>query len=145
MKRTELKRKAPLKAGTGPPRKPMKARPKRKAATDKRWRSPEYIAWIKRRPCAFCAMGPCDPHHVIGLGWGLSGMGLTAPDSFAMPLCRYHHDQVHAKPGLQRAQVDWLRWTIRAALAERDADLGDGARDELTHALAFIEAREEMA
>ncbi len=134
MKRSGIQRKTPL-----------KARRKRKSTTDKRWRSPEYIAWIKQRPCVFCAMGPCDPHHVIGLHWGLSGAGLTAPDSFCMPLCRTHHDAVHRSPGLQRQQPTWLRWTIRAALAERDANLGDGARDELTHALAFIEAREEMA
>ncbi len=132
MKRTELKRKSP-----------MKTRRKRKPTSDKRWRSPEYLEWVRARPCAFCALGPCDAHHVIGLGWGLSGMGLAAPDSYAMPLCRVHHDAVHAKPGLQRAQVDWLRWTIRAALAARNVSLGDGARDELVHALAFVEAKTE--
>jgi len=81
MKRSsELRRKSPISAGSGLKRKPMKARPKRKARTDKRWRSPDYLAWVRQRPCCFCALGPCDPHHVIGLGWGLSGMGLTAPE-----------------------------------------------------------------
>ncbi len=75
-------------------------------------------------------------------------LGVVGDGTHGAPcVCRRtHHDAVHAKPGLQRAQVDWLRWTLRAALAERDADLGDGAREELTHALAFIEAKEgEMA
>ena len=142
MKRSPLSRKTPLASGPGPARKPMKRKPKRKATTDKRWRSPEYLAWVRARPCAFCGLGPSDAHHVIGLGWGLSGMGLTAPDSYAMPICRVHHDAVHRSPGLQSQQPTWLRWTIRAALAARNAGFGTEAREELTHALAFIESKE---
>ncbi len=73
----------------------------------------------------------------------MSGAGLTAPDSYAMPACRTCHRKIHSEPALQQMQPGWLRWTLRAALAERDADLGDGAREELTHALAFVEAKTE--
>jgi len=109
---------------------------------DKRFRSKKYTNWVKSRPCVFCGISPCDAHHVIGLGWGLSGMGLKAPCSFTMPLCRYHHDAVHRSPGLQSQQPTWLRWTIRAALAE---DFDTETREELTHALAFLEAQEAEA
>ena len=135
-----LKPKTPLKArkpiGRGKPM--QKAR--RKVQKDCRWRSEKYLAWVRQQPCAFCHLGPCDAHHVIGLGWQLSGMGLTAPDSFSMPLCRTHHQLVHADPGMQPSQVHWLRWTIRAALAEFTGE----TREELTHALAFIEAKQEV-
>ncbi len=130
MKRTELKRKAP-----------MKAKRKRKASTQERWRSPDYIAWIKQQPCMLCGMTPSDPHHVIGLHWGLSGQGLTAPDSFAMSLCRYHHREVHQHPEMQRAQPTWLRWTLSRGIREFTGE----TRAELVAALEFIDEREEAA
>ena len=114
---------------------------KRQRVSDKRWRSPAYLAFVRSLPCSLCGAFGCDPHHVIGLGWGLSGMGLTAPDSFAMAACRTCHRKIHNEPALQQMQPTWLRWTIRTALAE---DMDTKARAELTHALAFIEAREEI-
>ena len=86
-----LKRKTPLRAKKPMARKPIKRKGKRKQSTDKRWRSEPYLAFVRSLPCSVCGAAPCDPHHIIGLHWGLSGQGLTAPDSFAMPLCRYHH------------------------------------------------------
>jgi hypothetical protein len=132
-----LKRKTPLSA-----RKPMQKR-RRKPQKDARWRSDAYLTWVRQRPCAFCGQPAGDAHHVIGLGWGLSGMGLTAPDSYAMPLCRHHHAEVHQQPALQRLQPQWLRWTLRAALDARNA-FDTETREALTHALAFVEAREEL-
>ncbi|HGY9146971.1 TPA: DUF968 domain-containing protein, partial [Escherichia coli] len=35
-----------------------------------------------------------DPHHLIGHGQG--GMGTKAHDLFVLPLCRKHHDELHA-------------------------------------------------
>ena len=64
-------------------------------------------------------------------------MGLTAPDSYAMPLCRYHHANVHRLPEMQREQPDWLRQTLRQGIAQFDGV----TRDELTHALVFVEAK----
>lgn len=104
----------------------------------KPWRSPEYLDWVRTLPCCFCGMTPSDAHHVIGMGWGLSGMGMKAPDSYMMPLCRYHHGEVHKHPGLQAQQPHWLRWTLRRGI---EAWSGE-TREQLTHALAFIEAKE---
>ena len=63
MKRSELRRKTPLEAGSELKRKPMKRRSKRKGTTDKRWRSPDYLDWVRTLPCCFCGMGPADAHH----------------------------------------------------------------------------------
>lgn len=135
MKHSQLARKTPLAT-----RKPMKQRRKRKASTDARWRSPEYLDWVRNRPCVFCGLGPCDAHHVIGLGWDLSGMGLTAPDSFVMALCRYHHAEVHKQPGLQSQQPDWLRWTISQGIKEFSGEI----REELIRAWKTIEEKESV-
>lgn len=131
MKQTPLQRKTPM------ARKPMKAKRKRKKATQERWRSPDYIEWIKQQPCMLCGMTPCDPHHVIGLPWNLSGGGLTAPDNFAMSLCRTHHRATHDSPEMQRAQPTWLRWTLTKGIRHFDGE----TRAELVRALQFIDER----
>ena len=135
-----LKRKTPLRAKTPMARKPIKRKAVRKQSTDKRWRSEPYLAFVRSLPCCNCQGPGRDPHHVIGLHWGLSGQGLTAPDSFAMPLCRSCHNEVHASPELQRMQPDLLRQTLRAGLSQFiGADT-----EQLLHALAFIEAKEAV-
>ncbi|WP_149015480.1 DUF968 domain-containing protein [Escherichia coli] len=45
-------------------------------------------------PCACCGKPADDPHHLIGHGQG--GMGTKAHDLFVLPLCRKHHDELHA-------------------------------------------------
>lgn len=106
-----------------------------------RFRSPTYLAWVRQRPCCFCGQPGGDAHHVIGLGWGLSGMGLTAPDSFVMPLCRHHHDMTHRSPVMQAQQPTWLRWTITAAITEFGGEIHEALRE----ALAFINEKEQAA
>lgn len=135
-----LKRKTPLRAKKPMARKPIKRKAVRKQSTDKRWRSEPYLAFVRSLPCCNCQGPGRDTHHVIGLHWGLSGQGLTAPDSFAMPLCRACHNEVHASPELQRMQPAWLRQTLRAGLSQfTGADA-----EQLLHALAFIEAKEAV-
>ncbi|MEB5920925.1 DUF968 domain-containing protein [Franconibacter daqui] len=64
-------------------------RPKRR-----RWENPNYTRWVKQQPCACCGKPADDPHHIIG--YGMSGMGTKAHDLFVIPLCRAHHDELHA-------------------------------------------------
>ncbi|MCU5775208.1 DUF968 domain-containing protein [Winslowiella arboricola] len=64
-------------------------RPKRK-----RWANDTYTRWVKAQPCACCGKQADDPHHIIGHGQG--GMGTKAHDLFVLPLCRQHHDELHA-------------------------------------------------
>ncbi|WP_033552931.1 DUF968 domain-containing protein, partial [Escherichia coli] len=64
-------------------------RPKRR-----RWIKEKYTRWVKMQPCACCGKPADEPHHLIGHGQG--GMGTKAHDLFVLPLCRKHHDEVHA-------------------------------------------------
>lgn len=64
-------------------------RPKRR-----RWESDKYTRWVKQQPCMCCNKPADDPHHLIGHGMG--GMGTKAHDIFVIPLCRAHHDELHA-------------------------------------------------
>jgi len=64
-------------------------RPKRK-----RWENETYTRWVKSQACACCGKQADDPHHIIGHGQG--GMGTKAHDLFVIPLCRMHHDELHA-------------------------------------------------
>jgi hypothetical protein len=64
-------------------------RPKRR-----RWENPTYTRWVKQQPCACCGNPADDPHHLIGYGMG--GTGTKAHDLFVFPLCRRHHDELHA-------------------------------------------------
>ncbi|HAH8699308.1 TPA: DUF968 domain-containing protein, partial [Escherichia coli] len=59
-----------------------------------RWVKEKYTRWVKTQPCACCGMPADDPHHLIGHGQG--GMGTKAHDLFVLPLCRKHHDELHA-------------------------------------------------
>lgn len=64
-------------------------RPKRR-----RWVNPTYTRWVKSQQCMCCNNLADDPHHLIGHGQG--GMGTKAHDLFVIPLCRAHHDALHA-------------------------------------------------
>ena len=119
MKRTELKRKSPLRAKA-----PMKSgstlrarRPAKKAAAkpDPRWRSRKYLDWVKTLPCVICGARADDPHHITGIGH-LGGMGTKAPDQFVMPVCRPHHDEIHRDPNLWPDQWEWVARTLARAI-----------------------------
>lgn len=64
-------------------------RPKRR-----RWICPQYTQWVKTQECACCRQPADDPHHIIGHGMG--GTATKAHDLFVIPLCRAHHDELHA-------------------------------------------------
>lgn len=66
-------------------------RPKRR-----RWENEKYTRWVKSQHCSCCNNPADDPHHLIGHGQG--GMGTKAHDLFVIPLCRAHHNELHADP-----------------------------------------------
>jgi len=58
--------------------------------------SRRHLNWIKvTQPCAWpgCQRRDIDPHHPRnGTEDEPAGMGITAGDNRAVPICRYHHD-----------------------------------------------------
>ena len=62
----------------------------------RRWENEKYTRWVKTQQCMCCNNPADDPHHLIGHGQG--GMGTKAHDLFVIPLCREHHDELHAGP-----------------------------------------------
>ena len=143
MKRTALKRRTQIRAKTplSAKRPVQKAcrKPKRAVQKESRFRSERYLAFVRSLPCCLCNQFGCDAHHAIGLGWGLSGMGLTAPDSFAVPACRRCHQKIHNEPDLQRLQPWWLVDTINRGL---DVFTDEPIVGALCEALEFIAERE---
>ncbi|MGM0783876.1 MAG: DUF968 domain-containing protein [Pseudomonadota bacterium] len=157
MKRSPLKRKTPLAQGaplkTRKPterksalsrRAPMKQR-RRQASTDARWRSPEYLAWVRSLPCCVCGTTTgVAAHHMIGL-WQLGGMGLKAPDSFAMPACDGPgdtcHRRIHNEQALRDRQPGFVRDTISRGVRHFNGEI----REALVEAWDFINEKERAA
>jgi len=80
----------------------------------KRYRDDKYKAWVKKQPCSWCGDHGDDPHH--GIGMGLSGMALTAPDWALMSMCRSCHTAIHNMPHSWYLQWSWIYNTIMKAM-----------------------------
>jgi len=83
----------------------------------KPFRSKSYLKWVSSLPCVICGAPADDAHHIIGIG-KLGGMGTKAPDSFTMPVCRGHHNEIHQSPDLWPDQWEWVARTLAQAQAE---------------------------
>lgn len=59
-----------------------------------------YLAFVRKLSCPICAARPVDPAHIrVGnrlLGKRSVGVAEKSGDSWAVPLCRTHHDEQHA-------------------------------------------------
>jgi hypothetical protein len=74
----------------------------------KSMRDPEYLNFIRSRPCSFCGRLISDPHHAIKRLRGLNevAMGQKGPDYLAIPLCRKNHREFHdGKLAISREEV----------------------------------------
>ena len=59
------------------------------------WRRKRYRRHVASLSCALCRKrAPSDAAH---LGSSSKGMGVKSPDSFAVPLCRLHHDMLDGR------------------------------------------------
>lgn len=55
-----------------------------------------HLDWVKTCECAVltCRVTACDPHHLTCVQG--KSMSQTAGDQWAIPVCRRHHNQLHA-------------------------------------------------
>ncbi|MEB6429242.1 DUF968 domain-containing protein [Citrobacter freundii] len=58
-----------------------------------RWQCQAYTDWVKIQTCCGCGEPGDDPHHLVGHGFG--GTGMKAGDFHVMPLCRICHRELH--------------------------------------------------
>jgi hypothetical protein len=77
----------------------LKERARKKPSAQERrgGNSKDHLELVRQLPsCVSGVAGPCDPHHLRG-GAALStrGVGMRAPDRFAVPLLRVEHDELH--------------------------------------------------
>jgi hypothetical protein len=82
-----------------------------------RWKSPKYIKWVKTLPCCISGKPADHAHHLIGMG-NTSGMGLTAPDYFTIPLSAECHTKMHMFPDMQGDQWRYIAETLAKAIDE---------------------------
>jgi hypothetical protein len=92
-----------------------------------RFRSPAYLDYVRSLPCCSCGKtSGIEAHHIKGRGH-LSGAGLTAPDTWAMPLCGECHSRVHLFSDMADCQFEWVARTlagfIEGMFALRDIEI----------------------
>lgn len=68
---------------------------RRKRIKPKRFRSPAYRNHLRAKPCLGCGICPAGTIHHLLRGTG-HGMGLSAGDDQAVPLCPRCHEPQHA-------------------------------------------------
>lgn len=61
----------------------------------KRYRSKEHMAVVKSHGCCICRNPVADAHHLRIVGHK-RGMSVKNGDDYTIPLCRRHHDELHA-------------------------------------------------
>ena len=96
---------APVLNNQKPPRSERKHR-------NSRWReerpgmSEAHLECVRQLPCVICGkVGRGDPHHLRIASE--RGMSVKAPDKWAVPMCRIHHDEAH-KVGT-KVENRWFR------------------------------------
>ena len=71
---------------------------------EKRVKSKRHVDWVRSRPCAAQSLscsGINQAHHLLSPWIGSRGMGMKADDRNVIPLCRFHHEQLHIKYGTE--------------------------------------------
>ncbi len=75
---------------------------------DREGNDEKHLAAIRRCPCCVpkCSkMGNNDPHHLKSTGE--RGGALRSPDKWAVPMCRFHHEEIERIGS--RNELKWFR------------------------------------
>jgi len=81
-----------------------KAKNRNKRA-DRPGNSEAHLVCIRKLPCVCCGVldERNDPHHLLS-GTGERGMAIRSSDRWTVPVCRIHHDELHAVTGKGEAR-----------------------------------------
>jgi ERF superfamily len=91
-----------------------------------RRRSKEHLAFVRAQPCLVCNQGACDAHHLKFAQ--PRSLGRKVSDEFTVPLCRIHHQELHAH-GNEAAW--WANLRISAAQVAAELWRADPAFHEI--------------
>jgi hypothetical protein len=59
----------------------------------RRYRNRNHLQYVTQQPCLLCGRKPSDAHHIRFVQ--PRALGRKASDEFTVPLCRFHHREVH--------------------------------------------------
>ena len=71
-------------------------------AASGRCKSKKLLAWVREMACCvqdLSCNGPIEAHHLMKPWVDGRGMGMKATDKNVVPLCAFHHRQMHTKYG----------------------------------------------
>ena len=75
----------------------------------KRYRKPKHLAYVRSKPCCICKTDyEVHAHHIMYAQ--PRGTSLKVCDSFTVPLCPYHHMELHQQYGNERKF--WLNYCL---------------------------------
>jgi hypothetical protein len=87
----------------------------------------DYLRWVRRRPCAFCARrAPSEAHHTIVKGMG----GATLRDDYAAPVCGRCHRRCEGETVYGRGPISKAE-QLRAAQEHRGTYLAELELEQL--------------
>ena len=116
---------------SGPIKRRTRLAPRNATRRTKEWAraygSTQRVEWIAARPCSVCGCPrrPCENAHTV-----TGGTGRKADASTVIPLCSYHHAELH-QVGAHTFEVQHrlpLRWT-----AEQTEEAWARSQSGLTH------------
>lgn len=74
-----------------------------------RHRSPKHLMLVREQPCCVCKTNyDIHAHHITYAQ--SNGMGLKVCDSYTVPLCMFHHMELHQQYGNERKF--WLNYCL---------------------------------
>lgn len=71
----------------------------------KKYQNAKHLAWIRTLPCLiekagyYAHNGDIQAHHLMKPYDGVRGMSLKSNDRNVIPLCQFHHQELHTKYG----------------------------------------------
>jgi hypothetical protein len=91
-----------------------------------RRRNKAHLLFVGAQPCLVCKRSPCDAHHLRFAQ--PRALGRKVSDEFTVPLCRYHHNDLHRYgneiawwANLQIAPLEVARELWQTTQPDRDA------------------------
>jgi DNA recombination protein Rad52 len=67
----------------------------------RRIRNKAHLDLVGSKPCLVCEEAPCHAHHLTFAQ--PRGLAVKVSDEYTVPLCAFHHNEVHSRPSNERS------------------------------------------